>query len=174
MERLDYIEDLKKGDAEALSYVIDIYSNLAFKVAYKVLQNRELSNECVNETFFKVWSNVKKFNSDEKSFKNWICTIAKYTAIDSLRKEKKHDENVYIEDILTDIAEEEKNIDDSIILKDAIKELDELDRKIFIKRFYKDEKTSQIAKDLNMSENAVYIRIMRGKKVLAKKLKENR
>ncbi|MGL4760182.1 MAG: sigma-70 family RNA polymerase sigma factor [Sarcina sp.] len=172
MKMMGYIEILKKGDTKALNYVIDVYSNLAFKVSYGVLQNRELANECVNETFFKVWASVKKFNSDEKSFKNWICTIAKYTAIDILRKEKKHDENIYIEDIITDIPEKEKNIEDSIILKDAIKDLDDLDREIFIRRFYRDEKTSKIAKDLNMSENAVYIRIMRGKKVLASKLKE--
>ena len=172
MVKLNYIEDLKNGDLEILGYIIDLYSNLVFKVSYQVLNNRDLSNECVNETFFKVWSNVKKFDGDEKNFKNWICTIAKYTAIDILRKEKKHDENIYMEDILTDTADKDKKIEDSIDLKDAIKELDDLDREIFLRRYYKDEKTKDIARDLNMSENAVYIRIMRGKKVLANKLKE--
>lgn len=170
----NYIEAMKTGDLESLNYVIDLYSNLAFKVSYKVLQNRELSNECVNETFFKVWSNVKKFNKDEKSFKNWICTIARYTAIDILRKEKKHDENLYIEDILTDISDKKNDIETSIVLKEAIQTLDKLDRTIFIRRFYNEEKICDIAKDLDMSDNAVYLRIMRGKKVLANKLKENK
>lgn len=170
----NYIEAMKAGNLESLNYVIDLYSNLAFKVSYKVLQNRELSNECVNETFFKVWSNVKKFNKDEKSFKNWICTIARYTAIDILRKEKKHDENLYIEDILTDISDKKNDIETSIVLKEAIQTLDKLDRTIFIRRFYNEEKICDIAKDLDMSDNAVYLRIMRGKKVLANKLKENK
>ncbi|MGL5577039.1 MAG: sigma-70 family RNA polymerase sigma factor [Sarcina sp.] len=173
MRDKNYIEAMKAGDLESLSCVIDLYSNLAFKVSYKVLRNRELSNECVNETFFKVWSNVKKFNKDEKSFKNWICTIAKYTAIDILRKEKKHDENIYIEDILTDISDKQENIETSLDLKEAIEELEELDRTIFIRKFYNEEKIRDIAQDLDMSENAVYLRIMRGKKVLANKLKED-
>ncbi|MGL4451192.1 MAG: sigma-70 family RNA polymerase sigma factor [Sarcina sp.] len=173
MRDKNYIEAMKEGDLESLSCVIDLYSNLAFKVSYKVLRNRELSNECVNETFFKVWSNVKKFNKDEKSFKNWICTIAKYTAIDILRKEKKHDENIYIEDILTDISDKQENIETSLDLKEAIEELEELDRTIFIRKFYNEEKIRDIAQDLDMSENAVYLRIMRGKKVLANKLKED-
>ncbi|MGL4654690.1 MAG: sigma-70 family RNA polymerase sigma factor [Sarcina sp.] len=174
MRGKNYIDAMKEGDLDSLNHVIDLYSNLAFKVSYKVLQNRELSNECVNETFFKVWSNVKKFNRDEKSFKNWICTIAKYTAIDILRKEKKHDENIYIEDILIDISDKEDDIETSIVLKEAIQELDELDRTIFIRRFYNEEKICDIARDLSMTDNAVYLRIMRGKKALANKLKESK
>lgn len=174
MKNENYIEGLKQGDLECLSYVIDLYSNLAFKVSYKVLQKRELSNECVNETFFKVWSNIKKFKKDEISFKNWICTIAKYTAIDMLRKEKRHEENIYIDDLVLDISQEEEDVETSIILKEAIDELEDLDKEIFIRKFYKEEKTSKIAKDLNMSENAIYLRIMRGKKLLANKLKESR
>lgn len=165
------ISKMKNGDIDALSELIDIYSNLVFKVSYDVLQNRELSNECVNETFFKVWLNIKLFNNDEKSFKNWICTIAKYTAIDILRKEKKHDNNLCIDDILVDLVSENSDVDNKIIVKELVDELDEVDKDIFIRKFYKDEKTSVIAKDLGMSENAVYLRISRAKKVLASKLK---
>ena len=46
------LEKLKGGDTEAFSNIIDEFSNLVFKVSYNVLNNRELSNECVNETFF--------------------------------------------------------------------------------------------------------------------------
>lgn len=171
MVNKEELERLKIGDLEAFSLVIDKLSNLVFKVSYNVLNNRELSNECVNETFFKVWTHVKKFNMDEHSFKNWVCTIAKYTAIDILRKEKRHDNNLYIEDILEDIAQEDKNLEESIVLEQLINELEGVDKEIFIRRFYKDEKTSKIAKDLGMTENAVYLRVSRSKKLILKRMK---
>ncbi|WP_297436750.1 RNA polymerase sigma factor [uncultured Clostridium sp.] len=165
------LEKLKGGDTEAFSNIIDEFSNLVFKVSYNILNDRELSNECVNETFFKVWTHVKKFNMGANSFKNWICTIAKYTAIDILRKEKRHDNNLYIEDILEDIPINDVEIEDSIVIKQVIDELNEVDREIFIRKFYRDEKTSKIAKDMGISENSVYLRVSRAKKALAKKIK---
>ncbi|MGL4742267.1 MAG: sigma-70 family RNA polymerase sigma factor [Sarcina sp.] len=172
MRSNNYIERLKAKKAEALDEVINKYANLVFKVAYSVLNERESSKECVNETFLKVWMNVDKFVSEEKNFKNWICTIAKYTAIDRLRKEKKHESNLYGDEILKEIKGEDIDIDSRLVLREAINKLDEIDRIIFIRKFYHDDKTAEIAKDLNMSENAIYLRVLRGKKLIKNMIKE--
>lgn len=166
------IDELKLGNLDILEKVIDDYSNLVFKVSYSILNNRELSNECVNATFFKVWSNIKYFNKGEKSFKNWICTIAKYTAIDILRQEKRHNNKICIDEVLLGVTDKEIHIDNKIIIENIINQFSSKDKEIFIRRFYKNQGISKIAKDLNMSENAIYLRISRMKKILTKKLSE--
>ncbi|MGL5635216.1 MAG: sigma-70 family RNA polymerase sigma factor [Sarcina sp.] len=174
MENKNYIKALKARDIKALDEVISKYANLVFRVAYSVLNDRECSKECANETFLKVWMNIDKFVSDEKNFRNWICTIAKYTAIDRLRKEKRHEKNLYGEEFLKDIKADEIDVESRLVLQDAINKLDELDRIIFIRKFYHDDKTADIAKDLNMSENAIYLRVLRGKKLIKNMIKEEK
>lgn len=166
------IEELKLGNLDILEKVIDDYSNLVFKVSYSILNNRELSNEAVNETFFKVWSNIKYFNKDEKSFKNWICTIAKYTAIDMLRQEKRHNNKISIDDVLLEVTDKKIDIENKIIIENTINQFNGKDKEIFIRRFYKNQEINKISKELNMSENAIYLRISRVKKILTKKLSE--
>ena len=48
----NFLKQLKKKNEKALDYVIDSYSDVIFKVAYGVLNNRQLSEECVNGTTY--------------------------------------------------------------------------------------------------------------------------
>lgn len=86
----NFLKQLKKKNEKALDYVIDSYSDVIFKVAYGVLNNRQLSEECVNDVLLKIWDNIHHFNKDEDKFYPWILAITKYTAIDILRKELRH------------------------------------------------------------------------------------
>ncbi|WP_349393519.1 sigma factor, partial [Clostridium perfringens] len=85
-------------------YVIDSYSDVIFKVAYGVLNNRQLSEECVNDVLLKIWDNIHHFNKDEDKFYPWILAITKYTAIDILRKELRHSNTLEISNL--NISEE--------------------------------------------------------------------
>lgn len=172
-----FIEALKSKDIDAFNYIIDNYSNLIFKVAYGLLNNRELSEECINDVYMKVWNNAEKINISEDKFKNWLCTVTKYTAIDMLRKEKKHGKNLSIEkEIIASNNSIEKNFEDIAdlrIIKEEINSMDKIDKDIFISRFYYGESIKNISAKLSLSENAVNLRILRGRKKLSEKLKED-
>ncbi|MEG1482253.1 sigma-70 family RNA polymerase sigma factor [Clostridium sp.] len=172
----NYINALKEKDIDGLNFIIDLYSNLIFKVAFNVLNSRELSEECINDVFLKVWNNIDRFNKEDDKFKNWICTITKYTAIDMLRSEKKHNNNLNIEDdSITASGEIEKdfqNDNDLEIIKKEINSMDIKDREIFIRKFYYGEKIKDISKALDITENAVNLRILRGRKRLSEKVGE--
>lgn len=171
----NYIFQLKEKDSEALKYVINEYSNLIFKVAYSLLNNRELSKECLNDVYMKIWNNSNRFNGEEAKFKNWICTITKYTAIDKLRKEEKHSKNVNLDSIdskvgnlVEDIYEGNESVE---IIQREVNNMEEIDREIFVRRFYNGEKIKDIANCLGISDNAVNLRILRGRKRLSESLK---
>lgn len=172
----NYINELRLKNIDALNYIVDTYSNILFKVAYSVLNNREYSEECINDVFMEIWSNIDKFRSDEEKFKNWICTIAKYTAIDMLRKIKKHDNNLSIDDKIEykgdSIERNFENSNDLLIIRNEINSMNTRDKEIFIRRFYYGEKIKEISKSLGISENAVNIRILRGRKMLSERLEK--
>lgn len=174
----NYIKALREKNIEALDFIMDTYSNLIFKVAYKVLNKRELSEECINDVFLKVWNNIDRFNKEDDKFKNWICTITKYTAIDMLRSEKKHSNNLSIEEeVLNSKSELEKdfqNDNDLLIIKNEINSMDKIDREIFIRRFYYGEKIKVISEKLGMTDNAINLRILRGRKRLSEKIREEK
>lgn len=174
----NYIKALREKNIEALDFIMDTYSNLIFKVAYKVLNKRELSEECINDVFLKVWNNIDRFNREDDKFKNWICTITKYTAIDMLRSEKKHSNNLSIEEeVLNSKSELEKdfqNDNDLLIIKNEINSMDKVDREIFIRRFYYGEKIRVISEKLGMTDNAINLRILRGRKRLSEKIREGK
>ena len=64
----NFISYLKKRDVTALDYVIDIYSKKIFGVAYRILNNSELSEECLNDVLLKIWDNIKYFNRENEKF----------------------------------------------------------------------------------------------------------
>lgn len=172
------IKMLKSKEIEGLNMAIDKYSNLVFKVAYSVLNNKELSEEVINDVFLKMWNNIEQFEGDENKFKNWLCTISKYTAIDKLRKEKRHNNHSEINDCYAGESEliEEKLefIEDLRKIKNEINKMKKIDREILIRRFYYDQSIVEIAKIFEMTQNAVQLRIMRKREVLNKIIKKER
>ncbi|AOY53208.1 sigma-70 family RNA polymerase sigma factor [Clostridium perfringens] len=139
----DLIKQLKKKNPKALDYIFNKYGNLIFKVSYSILNNRTLSEECVNDVLLKIWNNIDSFNKGDEKFKAWIIVMTKYTSIDMLRKEK---------------------------ILFAIKTFDKKNKEIFIKRFFLNYSIKEISESIGISENAISNRIRRGKLKLSELL----
>lgn len=169
----NFISYLKKRDVTALDYVIDIYSKKIFGVAYRILNNSELSEECLNDVLLKIWDNIKYFNRENEKFYPWIIAITKNTAIDILRKELKHFNKLNIEDMV--ISEEysfDKKIDNKEKLNDVIKEIrsmNDVDKEIFLRKFYLDQSSKIISEKMGLKDKFINLRIFRGRKKLQKK-----
>jgi len=171
------IHQLKKKNPKALDYLVDRYSNLIFKVAYSVLRSKEESEECLNDALLKIWNSMDSFNKDKSKFVTWIIIITKYTAIDYLRKEKKHKANVSIEDIEIndnfDLENEILSRDFFIKVLNDIKNMDKENREIFIRRFFLMESIKDISEKMVITESAVANRLLRGKRKLISMYKED-
>lgn len=169
----NFLKQLKKKNSKALDYIIDEYSNAIFKVAYGVLNNRQLSEECVNDVFLKVWDNIGCFNRKEDSFYPWILAIAKNTAIDILRKEVRHSNTLDISEL--NISEEKcliSNFFNKEELSRVTKEINsmkDVDREIFLRKFYLEETGEEISKKLGLSNKFINLRIFRGRNKLKAK-----
>ena len=75
------------GDEQSLEVLIRLYLKPVHGFAYTFVGNTQDAEEIAQETFMKMWRNLKKFDR-EKNFKTWLFSIAKSAAIDFLRKRK--------------------------------------------------------------------------------------
>jgi RNA polymerase sigma-70 factor, ECF subfamily len=81
------IADYLTGSEESLEILVHRYLKPIYSFIYRYVGNEQEAEDVAQETFVKVWRNLKKFDQ-QKSFKTWIFHIAKNTAFDYLKKKK--------------------------------------------------------------------------------------
>ena len=102
------------------------YGNLIYKVAFQYLKSSELSKECINDALLKVWNSIERYDSEKSSFIKWITSITKYTAIDTLRKEKRHYSKISLDEKINSAFDD---IEDSYIKREELIVIIKLNRK---------------------------------------------
>ncbi|WP_420602167.1 RNA polymerase sigma-70 factor [Flagellimonas sp.] len=78
---------------EYFSTLFDSHYRKLYNYAYKILGEKDISEEIVQETFIKLWENVEKVNTDKRSIESYLIVTLKNKIIDHYRKEqtkKKH------------------------------------------------------------------------------------
>ncbi len=91
----ELISQLKKNDQNSFVYLYDHYSRAVYSIIYRMLENHELSEDVLQETFIKIWYHIKSYDSDRGKLFTWIVNIAKHQAIDTKRsKSYKNQSNI--------------------------------------------------------------------------------
>jgi RNA polymerase sigma-70 factor (ECF subfamily) len=80
------VERFACGDADAVRAVYDEFGRLVFAVTHRVLGNRALAEEAIQQTFLQAWRGAASFDSN-RELGPWLATIARRVAIDVHRRE---------------------------------------------------------------------------------------
>ncbi|MGL5331052.1 MAG: sigma-70 family RNA polymerase sigma factor [Peptostreptococcaceae bacterium] len=166
---IKYIKNKKDIGMEML---INNYRGLVTSVVRThlgVLINYE--EECVSDVFLSVWNNIKSFDKNKNSLKNWICAIAKYKAIDYKRR--------YLSKIETiDLSSEIYYVDTELIrleieeeVKEILSHLSERDKELFTRHYIEGEDLESIALKSNTKVSSLYNRLSRGRRKIREILK---
>lgn len=75
-----------QGDADAFSDLYLASSSKLFAVALRILRNRELAEEVVQEAYVKIWSRAGDFKPDIASPITWMAAIVRNRALDEVRR----------------------------------------------------------------------------------------
>jgi len=70
----------------ALSKLYDRYSRTVFGVGLKILSDRSMAEELVQEVFLKVWRSSNTFDRARSSFSTWLYRVTRSVALDLYRK----------------------------------------------------------------------------------------
>lgn len=74
------------GDNAALGVLYDRYGASVFSLALRVLSDRQVAEELVQETFVRVWRQSSSYEAIRGALASWILGIVRNLAIDELRR----------------------------------------------------------------------------------------
>ena len=158
------IKYIKKCNEKGIEMLIDNYNGLLTSVIRTHLNPiLDYEEECLADVLFLIWENIEGFNNKESSFKNWICAIAKYKAIDYKRK--------YISKINVEIDDGIYYIDENLCRLEIQEEINEIldflgdkDKELFTRYYLNGDKLEEIALDSNTNVTNLHSRLSRGRK----------
>lgn len=169
MKEKKLITSLKNKDEKALADLIENYSGILKSVIKRVLQSfPDLWDECLNETLMAVWQNIDSYDCNRSSFKNWCASVARYKAIDTLRREVRHNNREEIRDENSYTGNEF----DRVLVKEIFKYLSPEDRKLFEAIFIEGYTYDEMAQKLGVSKDALYSRVKRSRRKIEKEFGE--
>lgn len=173
MKNNDFVKGIRLRDTRALEYAIEKFTPIVTSVINKVLMpyTKETKEECISDVFVSVWWNIERFKGNNNDFKNWICAVARFKAIDYYRKLSKEENIVVINaavspDVLDEIITNENKKE----IIDLLRILNKEDRNIFFMRFFQGMKVKDISLKVNLPEAIVSNRIYKGKERLKDKM----
>lgn len=176
MNEKKFICDLKKRRRGALDTAIQQYSGYVASVAGRVLgkARREDLEEIVSDVFVTLWRTAEQLDEGQASVKGYLAAIARHTAVDRLRQ--RHPETTSLEEatFLADTADEPEAAairkEQAAILRHLLLEMSAEDREIFVRFYYYQQTTKEIAAILGKNESTVRARLARGRKKLRERL----
>ena len=181
----DFVECLRAGDAAASETLVRANIGYLLKVAQPIMRDRALAEDCVQEAFISAFRNIESFEG-RSSIRSWLRRITINVALMKLRSMKRRDERS-IDELLpefnenqcrieapwTHIATPEEIVENADIrawVRARIEELPENYRVVLILRDYEELSTLEVAEQLEISEQAVRVRLHRARSALKKLL----
>ena len=168
------IEDLIAGcirkDRLAQKYLYKNLYNTMYAVAMRYSKDEDMATFILNNSFLKVFTKIES-HKPEHSFHGWVKRIVVNTALDELRKNKKHSNQLQIEEIQEPALSE--NVLDKLKAEDllkAIQTLPGITKAVFNLYTIEGYKHHEIAKKLSIPEGTSKWHVSQGRKLLKKKL----
>lgn len=178
-----------KGDTAAFEILVRKYEKYVCTAVYSVVRNYDDSFDVAQEVFLKLYHNIGTFKGDS-SFSSWLYRIAKNTALDFLRREKKSRSNVSLAAENEDGEEVELPIPDTSdknnpeshtlnrerqdIIYEALNEITEQHKEVLVLRDIDGYTYEEIGKMLSLEAGTVKSRLFRAREALRNKLLEKR
>ncbi len=154
------IRQSMKGDVEAFRELVKRQQEYVYAIAFKILLQKQDAEDIVQETFIRVWLNIKFFDFQGK-FTTWLYKIVLNLCMDKLRQKNRHkiDYKESIEDGMIHttedmmLATEEKDMIEFI--SKAARNLSPKQKMVFILRDIHDFSIEEVSHFLNMAKSSV-------------------
>ncbi len=145
------------------------YGALCRKIAFNILSVNEDTQECVNDSYFKVWNMIPPQRPSK--FMAWLGKIVRNTALNIYKKyhaQKRFSGMELIldelEDCIPSTSSPENELENKEISKAVsawLRTLSENDRYIFIRRYWYGDSVNTIAKGTKLNAHALAQRLYR-------------
>ena len=159
-ERISYL--LADKDKKALTLIFDNYGALLLNSILRVVKDKMMAEEVLQQVLLKVWHNASSFNSTKGSLFTWLVSISRNAAIDKTRtKDFRLSQESERSVELVNITEEKSSDDqfEKMYVKQLLNQLPEIQRKLISMSYFQGYSHKEIAEILDMPLGTVKTRI---------------
>lgn len=165
---------LKNKDQSAFSYLYDNYSPVLLGIIYKMISDRVLAEDVLQEAFVKIWNNFSGYDSAKGRLFTWMLNITRNLTIDTIRsKSFKNQSKIRNDEKAVNNISDKTNAAESFdalgirknltLLKDDQREIIEL---AYFRGFTQDEISKQLDIPLGTVKTKMRAAIIELRKVL--------
>jgi RNA polymerase sigma-70 factor (ECF subfamily) len=148
----DLIARARSGEPESFQLIFDRYSRPVISFIYDMTNDRELSEELMQETFVRAYRNLSTLRGDAR-LSTWLFGIAKNVAREQFRTRKQSARKVELDDdSVRELRDTRLPPDDFLInkelngvIQDALSKLDEDKRLVFALKIFQQQSYEEIA-----------------------------
>lgn len=175
MEDLDIVNLIYNRDNFGIEELKNKYNLLLYNLAFAILNNDYDSDECVNDTYLKVWKTIPPYRPTY--LKSFVCKITRQISIDKYRKNnRQRQKETSLNELDYDISSN-YSLDDEFYKNELVNFinsfLEKLDIELqilFIRRYFLNESVKTLSKRFNITETNISVKLSRVRNKLKKYL----
>ena len=180
MNQEDQINQLIKEKAfeKAFNLIVDEYQQRLYWHIRKMVTNHDDANDVLQDVFVKIWKALPKFKGDSK-FSTWIYRVAYNTCLDRLKKNKRQQYTVEINEYTEHQVKTLDNALDKIeakereqTIQDCLALLPSEDSFLLTLYYFEELSLDDIGKIVDLKPNNVKVKLFRSRKKLATVLRK--
>src|SRR5690554_3116714 len=115
----NYIRQVLDGDVSKYGHVIDLYKDMAYSIAFRILNNNEDAEEAVQDSFLRAYNALSSFKAESK-FSTWLYKIVVNTSINRSKGRRQVVNDINIDDLSENLLAAD--------VEPVLKKLDQQDR----------------------------------------------
>ncbi|MBI3883753.1 MAG: sigma-70 family RNA polymerase sigma factor [Sphingobacteriales bacterium] len=154
---------LRKRDQQAFSYLYDNYAGALNGVVYRMVEDKELAEDILQEVLVRIWDNFFQYDDSKGRLFTWMVNLTRNLTIDTLRSKgyKKQRQISADENSVSNLSNNDAGIEkfDAMGVRKQLQQL-KPDQKIIIDLAYFGGYTQdEIAKELDIPLGTVKTRM---------------
>lgn len=148
----ELMRQIRERRRDSLELLYDRHSRLVFSFALRIAGNESLAREIVQLVFARLWTTKAQYDAGKGLFTSWLITMTRHISIDVLRRERRQQSMVSIEDVKESLSSSSDSpeavvirSDQQMVIAAASKRLSEPQQKVIELLYWKGYTLQEIA-----------------------------
>jgi RNA polymerase sigma-70 factor (ECF subfamily) len=171
----ELLQRIRRGDEAALAALYDRHARFVASIALRILGDRELAEEVVQDTFLRGWHHVDSYDPSRGQVVAWLLGIARNRAIDMLRSRSHRARRRELSNLSETTPSDDADFSDAVALREvmthAMSSLPTDQRQIIELAYYGGLSQAEIARQLGLPLGTVKSRTRSGMEKLRVELR---
>ncbi len=148
---------VQADDPDAFEALFDRFALKAYRVAYLIAREPSRTEDVIQDAFLAIWRTRAAYRPERGAVGAWILTVVRNRAIDSMRRNVRHDRRRAEEERVAEgltpsrsVAEQVAERDEASRLRAVLSRLPEAQREVIALAYFGELSSTEIADELSL------------------------